>query len=56
MIGAQQVVDMALAEAARLGKADETIVTVTDRSRRRAAVGEQFDDHQRCFGAAQGRR
>lgn len=32
MIGAQHVVDVALAEAARLGKADETIVTVTDRS------------------------
>ena len=32
MIGAQQVVDLALAEAARLGKADETIVVVTDRS------------------------
>ncbi len=32
MIGAQQVVDMALTEAARLGKADETIVLVTDRS------------------------
>lgn len=32
MINAQQVVDTALAEAARLGKADETIVTVTDRS------------------------
>ena len=32
MIGAQQVVDIALAEAARLGKADETIVTVTDTS------------------------
>ena len=32
MIGAQQVVDMALAEAARLGKADETIVMVTDRA------------------------
>ncbi len=32
MIGAQQVVDTALAEAARLGKADETIVIVTDRS------------------------
>jgi predicted Zn-dependent protease len=32
MIGAQQVVDAALAEAARLGKADETIVVVTDRS------------------------
>ena len=32
MIGAQQVVDIALAEAARLGKADETIVTVTDGS------------------------
>src|ERR1700722_17535402 len=32
MIGAQQVVDTALAEAARLGKADETIVLVTDRS------------------------
>ncbi len=32
MIGAQQVVDVALAEAARLGKADETIVMVTDRS------------------------
>ncbi|RDH79886.1 TldD/PmbA family protein [Mycolicibacterium moriokaense] len=32
MIGAQQVVDIALAEAARLGKADETIVAVTDRS------------------------
>ena len=32
MIGAQQVVDMALAEAARLGKADETIVSVTDRA------------------------
>ena len=31
MIGAQQVVDMVLAEAARLGKADETIVLVTDR-------------------------
>jgi predicted Zn-dependent protease len=32
MIRAQQVVDIALAEATRLGKADETIVTVTDRS------------------------
>ena len=32
MIGAQQVVDIALAEAARLGRADETIVLVTDRS------------------------
>ena len=32
MIGAQRVVDLALAEAARLGKADETIVSVTDRS------------------------
>jgi predicted Zn-dependent protease len=32
MIGAQQVVDIALAEATRLGRADETIVTVTDRS------------------------
>lgn len=31
MIGAQQVVDIALAEAARLGRADETIVLVTDR-------------------------
>jgi predicted Zn-dependent protease len=32
MIGAQQVVDTALAEAARLGKADETIVLITDRA------------------------
>jgi len=32
MIGAQQVVETALAEAARLGKADETIVLVTDRA------------------------
>src|SRR3981189_2134313 len=32
MIGAQQVVDTVLAEAARLGKADETIVLVTDRA------------------------
>ena len=32
MIAAQQVVDTALAEAARLGKADETIVLVTDRA------------------------
>jgi predicted Zn-dependent protease len=32
VIGAQQVVDVALEEAARLGKADETIVTVTDRT------------------------
>jgi predicted Zn-dependent protease len=32
MIGAQQVVDTALAEAARLGGADETIVVVTDRA------------------------
>jgi len=32
MIGAQQVVDAALGEAARLGKADETIVLVTDRA------------------------
>jgi predicted Zn-dependent protease len=32
MIGAQQVVDAALAEATRLGKADETIVLVTDRA------------------------
>src|SRR4051794_7489955 len=32
MIGAQQVVDAALAEAARLGKADETIVLVADRA------------------------
>ena len=47
MIGAQQVVETALAEAARLGKADETIVLV-DRSRRRVvALGGQFDDHQR---------
>ena len=53
VIGAQQVVDIALAAAARLGKADETIVTVTDRSDAVAAMGEQFDDHQRCFGAAQ---
>src|ERR1700759_4579256 len=32
MIGAQRVVDTALAEAARLGKAAETIVLVTDRA------------------------
>jgi predicted Zn-dependent protease len=32
MIGPQQVVDVALAEAARLAKADETIVLVTDRA------------------------
>ena len=32
MIGAQQVVDTALAEAARLGKTDETIVLVADRA------------------------
>ncbi len=32
MIGAQQVVDSVLAEAARRGKADETIVLVTDRA------------------------
>ena len=32
MIGAQQVVDTVLAEAARLGKVDETIVLVTDRA------------------------
>ena len=32
MIGAQQVVDIALAEAARSGKADETMVLVTDRA------------------------
>src|SRR5690348_16359075 len=32
MIGAQQVVDIALAEAGRLGKADETVVLVNDRS------------------------
>ncbi|BBZ15863.1 TldD/PmbA family protein [Mycolicibacterium gadium] len=32
MIGAQQVVERALAEAGRLGKADETVVLVTDRS------------------------
>ena len=32
MIGAQQVVETVLAEAGRLGKADETVVTVTDRS------------------------
>jgi predicted Zn-dependent protease len=32
VIGAQQVVDSALAEAGRLGKADETIVLVTDRA------------------------
>ena len=32
MIGAQQAVDTVLAEAARLGKADETIVLVTDRA------------------------
>jgi predicted Zn-dependent protease len=32
VITAQQVVDIVLAEAARLGKADETIVLVTDRS------------------------
>ncbi|KUH80514.1 MULTISPECIES: metallopeptidase TldD-related protein [unclassified Mycobacterium] len=32
MIGAQQVVEIALDEAARLGRADETIVVVTDRA------------------------
>jgi len=32
VIGAQQVVDLALAEASRLGKADDTIVLVTDRA------------------------
>lgn len=32
MIGAQQVVDLVLAEARRLGRADETIVLVTDRA------------------------
>jgi predicted Zn-dependent protease len=32
MIGAQQVVDSALAQAGRLGRADETIVLVTDRA------------------------
>ncbi len=32
MIGAQQVVDLALAEAGRLGQADETIVLVSDRT------------------------
>jgi predicted Zn-dependent protease len=32
VIAAQQVVDVVLTEAARLGKADETIVIVTDRS------------------------
>ena len=32
MIGAQRVVDLALSEAERLGKADETIVLVTDRA------------------------
>lgn len=31
MIGAQQVADLALAEARRLGRADETIVVITDR-------------------------
>ena len=47
MIGAQQVVDSALAEAGRLGKADETIVLVTDRRRCVTALGGQLDDHQR---------
>lgn len=32
MIGAQQVIDSALAEARRLGKVEETVVLVTDRS------------------------
>ena len=32
MIGAQQVTEIALAEARRLGRADETIVVVTDRA------------------------
>ncbi|OBI80243.1 metallopeptidase TldD-related protein [Mycobacterium sp. E740] len=32
MLGAQQVVEIALAEAARMGVADETIVLVTDRT------------------------
>lgn len=32
MIGAQQVIDLALAEAARRGQADETTVLVTDRA------------------------
>ena len=32
MIGAQKVVDVALAEARRLGQADETIVLVNDRA------------------------
>ena len=31
MIGAQQVIDIALKAAARLGRADETIVLVSDR-------------------------
>ena len=50
MIGAQQVVDLALAEARTLGKADETIVLVTDRADAVAALGGQFDDHQRRIG------
>ena len=47
MIDAAQVVELVLAEAARLGGADETIVLVTDRASRIAAVGRQLDDHQR---------
>ena len=50
MIGAQQVVDIVLDEAARLGGADETIVLVTDRVDGVAALGGQLDDHQRRIG------
>ena len=44
---------MALAEAARLGQGRRDDRVGHRPRRRRAAVGEQFDDHQRCFGAAQ---
>ena len=45
--GARNMSSTALA-AAKLGRAAETIVLVTERSAGDAAVGEQLDDHQRC--------
>ena len=47
MISAQQVIDSALDAAHGRGRADETIVLVTDRVARRRCGGRKLDDHQR---------
>ena len=44
----------AFAEAAKLGRADETMVLVTDRVEADVALGGQFDDYQRRIGQPHG--